>query len=72
VRRAPAALPLSPVRGAAAAAAATPGPAAPSPAPAGGTPMAVKASKANVQPIAALNPYDTQWTIKVRGGFSTT
>jgi hypothetical protein len=66
VRRTPVPLPLSPVRGGAAAAA-TPGPAAPSPAPAGSTPIAVKATKPNVQPIAALNPYDTQWTIKVGG-----
>ncbi|KAF8058336.1 RPA1B [Scenedesmus sp. PABB004] len=39
--------------------AATPGGGAPA-----GSPLPVVASKAGVQPIAALNPYDTQWCIK--------
>ncbi|GBF93866.1 replication A 70 kDa DNA-binding subunit B [Raphidocelis subcapitata] len=60
-RRTPMPLPLSPVRGGPAAAAAAP----PAPSPAA-APIAVRETRANVQPIAALNPYDTQWTIKAK------
>jgi replication factor A1 len=73
-------LPLSPVRGgpasaSAPAAAPTPGPALPTPAAAprpaaaaaaAPTPIAVRETRPNVQPIGALNPYDTQWTIKAK------
>ena len=69
--RTPVPLPLSPVAGAAAraggaAAAATPSPLAPTPGPAAPTPLAVRESRPNVAPIAALNPYDTQWTIRAK------